>query len=256
MKHLTLFAFFILISTSVFSQKKNGIESDSSINKFDLKGNKVGFWKERKEAFDFEGYYVNGIKEGMWTGYFNDGLVQSIENYRNGLLDGPYLQMKQGATFKIQCKYKNGKLHGVYKEFNGTKADKEINYLNGLQNGLKKVFYPNGKLMEEGIYKNNLRDGYARWYSENGNMFLESYYSNGVLEGKQTSFDKDGKLVSETSYKNNYMEGLYLEYFEDGITIKIKGYYSKDLKNGSWEELDKDGKVLKTTHYKNDIEQK
>jgi len=255
MKHTILFLFFFSFFLSVVAQNKTTIAIDTSANKFDSRGKKTGFWKEKKEAFDLEGYYINGIKDGMWTSYFSDGLVQSIENYRGGLLDGPYLQMKQGSTFKIQCKYKNGKLNGVYREFNGTKADKEISYVNGFQNGLKKIFYPNGKLMEEGTYSNNLRDGFARWYSENGNMFLESNYSKGMLEGKQISFDKDGKLVSETNYNNNQMEGLYLEYFEDGITIKIKGYYSKDLKNGIWEELDKSGKTIKATNFKNDIEQ-
>ena len=36
--------------------------------------------------------------------------------------------------------------------------------LGGIENGMKQLFYKNGKLQEEGMIKNGQRDGYAKWY--------------------------------------------------------------------------------------------
>ena len=229
------------------------VKVDTTINKFDAKGNKTGLWKEKKEAFEFEGYYANGLKQGMWTSYFPDGVVQSIDNYVFGKLNGPSIQLKQGGMLKVQSRYKNDILDGLYREFNGSRADKEMTYKDGKLNGTKKIFYMNGKVMEEGDFLSNQRNGLTKWFTEEGKISLEYNYIYGSLEGIQKSYYKDGLLNSETTYKNNFMEGQYNEFFEDGKTLKLSGNYSNDKKNGSWKEYDKDGNVVKTEKFKDDL---
>ena len=68
------------------------------------------------------GFNENGLKEGPWEEYHDNGNLMDKENYVNGKLHGLY-----------ESYYSNGKLW--YK----------VNYVNGVEHGLSE-WYSNGKL--------------------------------------------------------------------------------------------------------------
>lgn len=49
-----LLGFLLLFSSYSFAQKKTEAITDTSINKFDVRGNKVGFWKEKKKLLNLK----------------------------------------------------------------------------------------------------------------------------------------------------------------------------------------------------------
>ena len=57
------------------------------------------------------------------------------------------------------------------------------NYVNGKLEGLRSVFYPNGKVAEEVNYKNNSKYGLCKIYAQNGVVIEESNYANNNYNG-------------------------------------------------------------------------
>lgn len=66
----TLIAFFTL-STLV-------AQNDTLYNRKDDQGLKQGFWKETINRNTEKGYYVNGLKDGIWTTYHPNGMVMDV----------------------------------------------------------------------------------------------------------------------------------------------------------------------------------
>ena len=89
--------------------------------------------------------------------------------------------MNENGQVVKRINHHNDVRHGEYREFTYTTVKEERFYQNGKLEGTVKIFYADGKLMEEGNYKNGLRDGLSRWYDQQGNMTIEYEYKNGEL---------------------------------------------------------------------------
>ena len=70
----------------------------------------------------FEAYFLNGIPEGAFKGYYSNGKVKDVENYKNG--------KKEGISKSF---YENGNIKN------------EMNFINGYAEGNSKSYYENGK---------------------------------------------------------------------------------------------------------------
>jgi hypothetical protein len=56
----------------------------------------------------------------------------------------------------------------------------EVSYLDGIQEGPARDWYPSGQLRYEANYVDGLLDGYVRKYLEDGSLVLEEMYIKGV----------------------------------------------------------------------------
>ena len=94
--------------------------------------------------------------------------------------------------------YKNGKLEGLRTVFYpSTKIAEETNYSNGKKNGLyKKYSEKDAVVLEESNYKNGEYDGLAIYRDPLGNIVAQGKYVNGKKKGIW-QFYENGKLVSE-----------------------------------------------------------
>lgn len=132
------------------------------------------FYDQRKNKVS-EGKQVNKLFEGQWKFYHqNSKEVMTIENYKNGKLEG---------------------LRTVF--YPSTKIAEETNYSNGLKNGLyKKYSEKDAIVLEESNYKNGEYDGLAIYRDPLGNIVAQGRYVNGKKKGIW-QFYENGKLVSE-----------------------------------------------------------
>ena len=83
------------------------------------------------ETYQKGGIYRNGIEEGLWISWYENGQKWEEGNYRNGEEEGLWL----------------------YWYDNGQKAD-EGNYQNGEKEGLWISWYLSGQKISEGNYRN------------------------------------------------------------------------------------------------------
>jgi antitoxin component YwqK of YwqJK toxin-antitoxin module len=103
------------------------------------------------------GEYVLGEKEGLWRTNTGDALL--VENFSDGAMHGEYLvYYMPDKTLKVQAKYLQGNLHGVYREY-----------------------YSNGKTSVEGEYVAGNQNGVWKYFTEDGLLESTIEYSQGVV---------------------------------------------------------------------------
>jgi|SRR3954466_742125 antitoxin component YwqK of YwqJK toxin-antitoxin module len=248
-KEILIFVFIAVSLVTTASQKF--VVGDT--NKTDASGKKTGIWKEAANTYTFFGMYKNDKKEGVWIGYHPNGLVSSIDEYKDGKRNGVSIGIDVAGFYFRKDNYTNDTLDGpsiLYAHSNGAKVQQEVTYKMGKINGLKKVYYPEGAIQEEGYFIDNLRNGVSKWYTQEHTLSIEYTYKMGNLEGIQKSYHTNGNIASEGSMMNNLEEGEYAEYFQNG-KLKVLGKYVHGKKEGTWKEYNEDGKIIKTENYKN-----
>lgn len=126
-----------------------------------FEGKKMGAWTEYHEKLLFPlkiSHFIDDNFYGPYTEFNLQGQVSLLANYKDNLLDGPWTSFRISRP-TVEAFYKEGKLEGVYKEYdykNG-KLQKEIYYLNGLEDGPYRFYNPEGKIIMEYLYKKGER---------------------------------------------------------------------------------------------------
>lgn len=196
------------------------------INKLDDKGLKQGLWKgvyEESKRPRYEGTFEHGKETGMFK-FFDDTKVGTVIATRefnpkdNSCYTIFYNQTKNKVS---EGKLVNKQYEGEWKYYheNSTEIMTLEIYANGKLNGLRKVFYPSGKIAEEANYKNGKKEGSYKKYAENG------------------------IILEETVYKNDEYDGLAIFRSPDNVVV-AKGMFIKGKKEGIW-EFNTNGKITK-----------
>ncbi|TGD59085.1 toxin-antitoxin system YwqK family antitoxin [Flavobacterium humi] len=241
----TLFFYIALLSFSLgFSQtepKNEAVKTQPAPNALDSKGERHGLWNgfyEDSKLLRYEGKFNHGKEVGLFTYYANSDkkIVMATREF-----DG------KGGAYTVFFDEKKNKVsegniinklrQGAWKYYHkGTKAIMSVeNYVDDKIEGIRKVFYTNGKLGEEIPYKNNLKEGVAKKYNQEGKLIEESTFVKGLMEGPYKVYDEAGNIVITGAFKNDKKKGIW-QYFEKGKLVRkmnadtINGYGKPSLK--------------------------
>lgn len=136
------------------------------------------FYDQNKNKVS-EGKVVNKMFEGEWKYYHHASTtIMTIENYKNGKLEG---------------------LRSVF--FPSGKIAEETFYKNNLKNGLSKKYSEKGYVLEEATFKNNQYDGEAIFRDVDNNIVSKGKFLNGKKVGVW-QFYENGKLKDEVNQNN------------------------------------------------------
>ena len=186
----------------------------------------MGIFDSLKRKFGNDIKNNNGINEE----YSNKGIIKKKYFKKNGKLDGKYIEYIVGNDNWIQA---------------------EIDYKNGLKNGLSKYYWKN-KLSAEGSFYNDKETGVIKKYfqvnnesdlkeypkinqlADLDNGFFEEYSDDGILIEKSKiitakfvsgySHNKDGYSGSINHVKNGLSEMLQPQKQNSGLLKKIKNF--------------------------------
>lgn len=242
-----------------------------------------------------EGYYINGVENGLFKEYNEKGFLESEYHIKNGEFDGSFktyyetgVIKKTGSFFKglqngnfteynevgnITLSYtmKNDKLDGVAKYYTNSKVVKEVEYKNGILHGIYKEFLYDDDGIQifrlEGLYVNEKKNGlWQFFYTKNGeNRLLSSEnYSNDIKNGKFQKVSGDSLIIG--SYNNDKLHGDYFIYIDiprllfgtvintdtSELILTEEGYYENGLKSGYWKYYSFAGDLILTAYYSND----
>jgi len=174
---------------------------------------------------EYEKYNTHMQPHGIVETYYPETkTIQKRETYKNGILNGLYESWYDNGELELEANYKNGELNGLYELWwsNG-QLYRNYNYKNGGLNGIQIEYYPNGKLELEANYKNGEADGlYQEWYDD-GQQIIKCWYKDGKLEGLYQEWYNDGQLREESIYENGNIK-LYQIWNPDG-RLKNKQYF-------------------------------
>ncbi len=215
-----------LIAIIVLIFNTFNINAQSKLNQLDATGKKEGFWKgvyEESKRPRYEGVFSHGNEVGVFT-FFDDTKTKRIIATRefNSKDNSAYTIFYDINKNKVsEGRVVNKLYEGQWKYYH--KASTSImtfeNYKNGKLEGLRTVFYPDGKTAEETNYKNNYKEGICKIYTQSGVLIEESNYKNNSYNGVAIFRDTEGNLVSKGKFVNGKKSGIW-QFYEKGKLIK------------------------------------
>ncbi len=161
-----------------------------------------------------EGMIINGVEEGEWKYYHENGQHKYSIKFEKGKKNGV-----------LNYYYKNGKLN--YSQL----------YKDDVMQGYYISYYLNGKIQAEGYYKDGEKHGPWNYYEENGTLDYNTFYQEGTPSCIQEEYQADGKKYGEADYTHGFLGG-YVQYDTTGKvfnTIKLNfgtGPYELKTYNG------------------------
>lgn len=217
------FCFFKMVMLMLLSQN---LFSQTDINKLDEKGKKHGLWKglyEESKRPRYEGTFSHGKEVGVFK-FYDDTKAGTIIATRefNPTDNSAYTIFYNQDKNKVsEGKVMNKLFEGQWKYYHH--ASNNImtieNYSKGKLQGIRTVYFPDGKVAEEMNYKNNLKEGLYRKYTEKGIVLEESNFKNNEYHGKAVFRDSEGKIVSSGQFLNGKKSGIW-QFFEKGELVK------------------------------------
>ena len=199
--------FFLLLSTIAFAQ---------DFNKLDEKGLKQGTWKgiyEESKRPRYEGTFEHGKEIGLFK-FFDDTKAATVIATRE-------FNAKENSCYTIFYNQKGNKVSEgqvVNKKFEGEWKYYHENmplimttefYVNGTLNGVRKVYYRNGKIAEETTYINGVKEGNYKKYTENGVILEETIYKKDQYDGLAIFRAADNQVSGQGLFKNGKKVGVW-----------------------------------------------
>lgn len=219
---------FLLFSVFSFAQ--------GEINQFDTNGNRHGLWKgtyEKSQRPRYEGVFEHGKETGIFK-YFDDtkaGKVIATRDFSKG--DGSCYAIfydRKGNKVSEGVINKDRQNEGEWKYYHQESPQimSVETYKNGKLEGVKKVFYKDGKIASETHYVNGVKEGVHKQYAENGVVIEEIPYKNNQFNGWVIYRDRHGKTTAEGKYEKGLKKGIW-KFYEDGKLVKEVDSESKEF---------------------------
>lgn len=173
-----------------------------------------------------EGYFQDGIREGVWIVYWPESYPSRIVTYKGGQKDGLSMEIDPAGKVQLVEYYKQGRKEGPRKRYHeqGSQIIESAHYHEDLLHGPRIRWYDNGERQEETNYAHGQLQGEARWYSPQGVLMAIYHYEKGNLHGACQLFDESGKLAEEGQYVDNEKTGVWIRYGPDGQPLERNEY--------------------------------
>jgi len=199
--------------------------AQTDVNQLDQKGNKNGPWKgyyPESKRLRYDGTFDHGKEVGVFR-FYDDTQAQTIIATREfSKKDNSAYTMfyNQSNNLVSEGRVVNKLYEGVWKYYHeNSKAIMTLeNYVNGKLEGVRSVFYPNGKLAEQTNYSKGIKVGPYKKYSVEGVVLEESIYKNGQFDGIAIYGDPKGNIVAQGIYVNGKKKGIW-RFYENGKLV-------------------------------------
>lgn len=147
------------------------------------------------------------------------------------------IKLKSYSMDKVHLKNLNGVWYNGQTPFSGivyalTAQGDSIfsrSYVEGMEDGMHKGWYPNGNVQELRFYTSGKKTGINKGYWPDGRKRYLYQFDNDLYEGTQYEWYSNGKLYSKKNYHLGYERGLQQSWNPDG-TVK-SNYEARNGRN-------------------------
>lgn len=255
----------------------NGFAANGNLTSeglYDVSGGRKGEWKYYGQNGNLlgKGIFENNLTQGIYTGFYPDGVTEWIGNYKNDTLVGYYANYHINGKIENQGGYKNGMQQGEWRFYYIDGSLKSINfYHKGEFHGIQEYYGDDGKLTNTAIYEyDNLlsetfndhngnlfqkldykpteKNSLLIFNHYNGNAHTKTSYIHGIKHGAYNSYYFDGKLETEGEYLNGSQHGTWTWYFENGQP-SLKATYILGYLDGEFIRYYKNGQIEDSSLY-------
>ena len=199
MKYNILLAIYFISFSNIWSQtntcyqKKRMCDRKYNMNCYD----KVSYDTDR------DTYYSKGdfsmTFDGTCETCYRNGVLQERVTIKNGKRDGSDTSFFQSGCVQSVQAYVMGKMNGlntVYFDSTG-RIEREVSYLLGKLNGKSLWYERSGDTIALKSYLNDIQHGEQRDYYPGGKIYKIVNYQNGLLNGSHKTFDRPMRTLSE-----------------------------------------------------------
>ena len=241
---------------------------------------------------NFNGIIINGMQEGFWRYFHNNGQINAELNFvnskanvdigstgvpingrigkakfwhengqqktiikynANNKLNGSFQHWNENGQLEIQSNYNDGKINGKYQRwFENGQLEIQSNYNDGKRIGVYLKWHENGQLNVQMKYKDGLSNGLAQSWNENGQIKGSANFKDDILDGPAQTWYENGKLKSETTYKDNSENSVFTSWFSNGNKDE-EGLYVMGKKEGLHTAWYLNGNISVTENFKNGL---
>ncbi|OQX78816.1 MAG: hypothetical protein B6D61_04655, partial [Bacteroidetes bacterium 4484_249] len=186
-----------------------------------------------------EGNMRDGKPDGCWKTYYENGLLKSEGNRLDFKLDSVWTFYSDSGKVAVQITYKEGKKNGIRRTFHEDEIVEE-NFVDDVKQGYTYYYYPDAKLWKEINFIDGLEEGIGKEYAESdGRVIKLTYYKKGFI----TDIENINRID-----RAGMKQGKWKYFYEEG-NISLEGEYKNDLKNGYFKEYAKNGNLISTSKY-------
>ncbi len=236
-----------------------------------IKPNAYSIFRYPNGQIASEGMMHNGKPDGYWKTYYTTGILKSIGNRKNFLLDSIWVFFSPKGDTTERISYLIGKKNGWYiryAAYNDTTSFNHIIekalYVNDLRQGKSFIYYKTGELYKIIPYVKGKRQGQGFEFNRKGLVISLIKFNNDLLYDKEYINRKDEKdqkqgfwktfydnysLKTEAFYKDNQLDGLVKYYNPRKKLIKVEEYKNGKLVQEKSKEADKP--IVKKEKYPN-----
>ena len=125
---------------------------------------------------------------------------------------------KKNGTFLFHSNPYSGQFIDYY--YSGRKQG-EGTFFNGKLNGLRNMYYQNGKVVLSKEYKDGIDNGIENEYYKDGSFKRKGAFVNGKEEGIWESFYPNGQVKLRSKYKQGELFDTATKYYSTGIIKEI-----------------------------------
>ncbi len=213
-----------------------------------------------------EGTFKDDKRQGEWKFYNPNGVINSIEIYEKGELDGLIKNYIHTNVLSSEINYKKGEYDGLYTAyFQNGKIKTQGYYINGDRNGVWRTYQANGAIENEYFYLNDKKKDWGYEYLSNGKPYKKYKYVRGILrevhhcDSNGISIDSasfptgtarfslkglSGKKGYEGGFLNGYSHGKATWFYPNG-KVSDQGEYFEGDAHGEWLSFHPNGKLRK-----------
>jgi len=117
-----------------------------------------------------------------------------------------------------------------------------------IPHGLQTIYAEDGRKLSELTYVNGVRDGLKTSYYPNGQVYAQGRYVAGREDGPWTVWSAEGRKLQEFDMDHGAYHGMFREWHLNG-QLKYEVEYVKGLKQGTETFWDEQGNVSRKTEY-------
>ena len=180
----------------------------------------------------------NGIEQGPYEEYHDNGRLKEKCTYKDGKYDGPYESYYDNGQLWEKCTYKDGKYDGPYEEYyEDGQLGIKCTYNNGKEDGPCETYYGNGQLNEKGVYRMG-----ERLYGKEAKEYLkewnEKHNSKEARKGLNARLRQISKKMPATAERQSAKRAEVAKFRKNhpdkhaGRVIEKKNWLQKLFRGG------------------------
>jgi antitoxin component YwqK of YwqJK toxin-antitoxin module len=174
-----------------------------------------------------------GIRNGEWKYYFEDGQLKLLENYFCGIKVGQWIYYDSTGRVLINEFYNAGNL--IQKQ--------EYSKSGNLQTFITRT-YKSSKKREDNTYRVTYQDLVLEYYPTGELKRIKTVNEDDEETGKHIEYWENGFVMTEGEYEKGIKNGIFREYYENGNT-KFEGIFKNDVPVGNHYFSNEKGKNIK-----------